>query len=96
MHCVSAVAELQRAREEYDKFDFCLRKLLWVRALLRLGHQLADSALADRDNFVQVCLLGQSPASQAGVTGPPSVQQAAQVCILHLHLHTHQSYRTFN
>ena len=65
--------------------DFCLRKLLWLRALHLLGRSWADSALADRDNFVQVCLLGQSPGKQAGVTGPPSVQQAAQVCILHLH-----------
>ena len=77
--CVPAAAELQQAREEYDKFDFCLRKLLWLRALLQFGQPLADSVLADRDNFVQVCLLGQRPGN---CPGPPSVEQAAQVCTI--------------
>lgn len=78
MHYVAAAADLQMAREEYDKFDFCVRKLLWQRAVLLSGQEWADSALAARDNFVQVCLLGQRPGSHAG---PPSVEQAAQVCI---------------
>lgn len=77
MYCALAAAELQQAMEEYDKFDFCLRKLLWLRALHQFGRALADSALADRDNFVQVCLLRQSPGSSQG---PSSVEQAAQVC----------------
>ena len=77
MFCAPAAAELQQAREEYDKFDFCLRKLLWLRALLQFGRPLAGLALTYRDNFVQVCLLGQRPGS---CSGPPSVEQAAQVC----------------
>lgn len=88
MHYVAAAADLQMAREEYDKFDFCVRKLLWQRAVLLSGQERGDSALAARDNFVQVCLLGQRPGSHAG---PPSVEQAAQVCITqtsgHLDLH---------
>ena len=76
MYRAPAAAELQLGKEEYDRFDFCLRKLLWLRALFRFGRLLADSALADRDNFVQMCLLGQG---QGNCPGPPSVEQAAQV-----------------
>ena len=82
MRCVAAAAEVQQAQEEYDKFDFCLRKVLWLRALNEGGQALADAALADRDTFVQVCLLGQRPGCQAGLSEPPSVQQATQVRIL--------------
>lgn len=86
---VAAAADLQTAREEYDKFDLCVRKLLWQRAVLLSGQERADSALAERDNFVQVCLLGQRPGSHAG---PPSVEQAAQVCIAKASAHSHPNY----
>ena len=55
-----------------------VRKLLWLRALHQSGKCFADSALAARDAFVQVCLMGQRADDQRG---PPTVQQAAKVCL---------------
>ena len=67
---------LQQLQQRYDEFDQRVRKLLWLRALCKLGVQYADAALAIRDTFVQVCLIGCTADHQPG---PPTVQQAAQV-----------------
>ena len=73
---VAAERDLQRSRKTYDEVDVHVRKLLWLRALEQHGRAFADSALAVRDTFVQVCLIGQQADATAG---PPDMQQSAQV-----------------
>ena len=73
---VAAERDLQRSRKTYDEVDVHVRKLLWLRALEQHGRAFADSALAVRDTFVQICLIGQQADATAG---PPDMQQSAQV-----------------
>lgn len=64
-------------RALYSKCDLAARKLLWLRRNNRLGAHEANMALAVRDAFVQVCLVGQCLGGKPGV---PSVEDARQVC----------------
>lgn len=61
----------------YNECDLVVRKLLWLRMLNKQGADDANMALAARDNFVQVCLMGQRPDGKPGV---PSVELAQEVC----------------
>lgn len=61
----------------YSERDLVVRKLLWLRMLNKQGADDANMALAARDTFVQVCLMGQRPDGKPGV---PSVELAQEVC----------------
>ena len=61
----------------YSECDLVVRKLLWLRMMNKQGADDANMALAARDTFVQVCLMGQCPDGKPGV---PSVELAQEVC----------------
>ena len=61
----------------YSECDLVVRKLLWLRVMKQQGADDANMALAARDTFVQVCLMGQRPDGKPGV---PSVELAQEVC----------------
>ena len=60
----------------YDKMDENVRKSLWLRAYHKAGWVYAKKALAVRDAFVQVCLIGQRSDGQDGL---PDMAASAQV-----------------
>lgn len=60
----------------YSECDLVVRKLLWLRMLNKQGADDANMALAARDTFVQVCLMGRRPDGKPGV---PSVELAQEV-----------------
>ncbi len=77
---VPAEAELQESRKTYDEMDVHIRNMLWLRARDVKGRAFASTALAVRDTFVQVCLMGRRTDAEVGL---PNMQQSAQVQLIH-------------
>ena len=69
-------AEHEPSGTVYDELDENVRRALWLRAYDKAGRADADKALAIRDRFVQVCLMGQSTERPGA---PADIAMSAQV-----------------